>query len=121
MKLFFSALLALVASCIPAFAITVASPSNGAQVSSPFTLVASTTPCGGVPAVSMGYSLDSGATTGVPTTSLSAKVTASAGAHVLKVKCWGKQTSGQTSLNITVLPAATGSNITVTSPANGAS
>jgi len=123
MKFCFSALLALVATSMPAFAITVTTPVNGAQLTSPFNLIASTTTCGGIPAVSMGYSIDNGTTTIVPT-SFSAYVTASTGAHVLRVKCWGKQTSSQVSLNITVLSASsstTSSNIAVASPASGAS
>ena len=123
---------ALVALAAPAFAqISVTTPSNGAQVTSPFTLVASTATCANVPAVSMGYSIDNGATVSEPV-SFSASVTASAGPHVLKVKCWGKQASSQTNLNITVAaattppptpppPTTTGSDITVSSPASGAS
>lgn len=126
MKLFVSTFLALVAS-VPAFAITVSTPVDGAQVTSPFSLIASSSTCGGVPTVSMGYSLDNGTTTIEPT-SFSTLAAASTGAHVLKVKCWGKHTSEQVKLNITVLssgsdvppPSPTGSDITVSSPANGA-
>jgi Chitobiase/beta-hexosaminidase C-terminal domain len=131
-KSFFAStvLVAIAAFAAPAFAqISITTPSNGAQVTSPFTLVASTTTCAGVPAVSMGYSIDNGATVSEPT-SFSASVTASAGPHVLKVKCWGKQASSQTNVNITVAaattppttpPPTTGSDIIVSSPANGAS
>lgn len=117
MKGFLSALV-LAASSVSALAITVSTPVNGAQVTSPFNLIASSTTCGGVPAVSMGYSIDSGSTTVEPT-SFSAKVTASTGSHVLHVKCWGKQTSGHTDLNITVSGTSTTSNIAVASPVNG--
>ena len=58
-----AAILALLSGIAPASAITVATPENGAQLTSPFSLVASTTSCGTEPAVSMGYSLDYGATT----------------------------------------------------------
>lgn len=101
-------------------AITVTSPANGAQLKSPFALIANTSTCGSVPAVSMGYSIDNGQTTIEPT-SFSAMVAASAGPHVLHVKCWGVNTGSEVPLNITVVAAApTASDITVTSPANGA-
>jgi hypothetical protein len=120
MKHFFSALLVMAMCTATASAITVATPANGAQVTSPFTLVANTSTCGSVSAVSMGYSIDHGAAIIEPT-SFTASVTAAQGAHVLHVKCWGKQTSGEVLLNITVVPAApVVSDITVLSPANGA-
>ena len=119
MKTFLFAALALTAYTVPAPAITVTTPASGAQVTSPFLLVASSTTCGSVPAVSMGYSIDSGASVIEPT-SFSAYVTASAGAHVLHVKCWGQQVNDQVLLNIDVVPASGASNITVTAPANGA-
>jgi hypothetical protein len=50
----------------------------------------------------MGYSIDSGSTT-VTSTSFSAKVSASVGAHVLHVKCWGVQVNQDVLLNITVV------------------
>ena len=117
MKIRLLTMLAFAASALPLSAITVVTPSNGAVLSSPFNLVASTSTCAGVPAVSMGFSIDSNATVIEPT-SFSAMVTASAGPHVLHVKCWGKGVNDQTPLNITVLGA--GSNISVSSPSNGA-
>jgi len=117
-KLLFAAM-ALVACTTPiTHAITVSTPSNGAQVTSPFTVSASTTTCAGVPAVSMGYSIDSG-TAVIEPTSFSAKVTAAAGVHVLHVKCWGQNAHAEVLLNITVL-AAHVSDITVVTPSNGA-
>ena len=83
-------LLALSASVTPLFAITVTTPSNGAQLTSPFALAASTTTCGSQPAVSMGYSMDYGATT-IVSTSFSAMVIGGDGAHILHVKCWGSK------------------------------
>jgi hypothetical protein len=121
MKILLSALLALAATAAPALAMTVTSPANGATVTSPFNLVASTTTCGGVPVVSMGYSIDNGSTVAAPIP-INTMVSASTGAHVLKVKCWGKGTSGQVNVSITVgtsSPTGT-SNITVANPANGA-
>lgn len=117
MKPYLIAILGLLTSTVTVSAITVSAPANGATVGSPFTLVASTTTCSGVPAVSMGYSIDHNAATVEPT-SFTASVVATPGAHVLHVKCWGKQVSSEALLNITVVAAA--SNITVASPANGA-
>lgn len=129
MKTLLSALLALVcaasigssatALASTASAITVSTPANGAQVTSPFTVTASTSTCGGVPAVSMGYSIDSGSTVIEPT-SFTARATASNGAHVLHVKCWGVGTNGQSPVNITVGASAAPSDIVVSSPASSA-
>jgi hypothetical protein len=117
-KLLF-AVLVLVGCATPATqAITVSTPTNGAQLTSPFTVAASTTTCAGVAAVSMGYSIDSG-TAVIEPTSFSAKVSAAPGAHVLHVKCWGQNTHSEVLLNIAV-QAAPVSDITVASPANGA-
>jgi hypothetical protein len=104
MKTFFCplfALIALAAGIAPAYAITVTTPENGAQVTSPFNLVASTEICDAKRAVSMGYSIDHGPTTVVPI-SFSATVSASAGEHILHVKCWGKKVHEDMHLNITV-------------------
>jgi hypothetical protein len=119
MKTLLFTALALLGICIPASAITVATPASGAQVTSPFSLIANTSTCGSVAAASMGYSLDSGSAIIEPT-SFSATVTAALGAHVLHVKCWGQKTSDQVLLNITVVSSAATSDITVTNPANGA-
>lgn len=112
MKFPLCGLLLLASSAIPASAMTVASPSNGAQLTSPFTLAAGTNTCGSQPAVSMGYSLDYGTTTIEPT-SFSAMVIAGNGQHILHVKCWGANGAADVSdLNINVgsvaaAPAAT--------------
>lgn len=119
MKTLLFATLALATFSVPAQAITVYSPANGATVSSPFVVSASTTTCAGVPAVSMGYSLDSN-TAVIEPTSFSASVSASAGSHVLHVKCWGKNVHAETLLNITVGAASTTTNIKVAAPSNGA-
>jgi len=124
MKILLSALLALVCSAT-AFAITVVTPTSGAQVTSPFKVVASSTTCGSVPAVSMGYSIDSG-TAVIEPTSFTAYVSASSGSHTLHVKCWGKGTAQQVLIPITVGQSGggggTGSSqdIVVASPASGA-
>src|SRR5512133_1395594 len=111
--------MALVACIAPAHAITVSTPSNGAQVTSPFVVSASTTTCAGLPAVSMGYSIDSG-TAVIEPTSFSASVSASAGSHVLHVKCWGQKVHAEVLLNITVAAASSTSNIKVAAPSHGA-
>ena len=114
--------------CAPAFAaVTVTSPANGATVTAPFTLSATASPCSSQPISSMGFSLDnSTSTTFVSGASVLTQVTASLGAHVLHVKSWGNQgASCVTNVTITVNPAPTGvsgstTNVTVSSPANGA-
>jgi hypothetical protein len=63
MKSFFYSLLLVVGSTAPAFGIAITSPSNGGQVSSPFTLTASSATCSYQPVTTIGYSLDSGGTT----------------------------------------------------------
>jgi hypothetical protein len=67
----------------PALAdVTVTSPSNGATVQSPFTLVANATPCQTLAVGAMAYSLDSQPDTIVKATSLYVSVKAALGAHV---------------------------------------
>ena len=110
--------LALVGCTASTQAITVSTPTNGAVVTSPFTLSASTKTCAGLAAVSMGYSIDSG-TAVIEPTSFTAKVTAAPGPHVLHVKCWGQKVNDQVLLNITV-QATPVSDITVATPSNGA-
>jgi len=117
--LFFAALLLTVFS-VPAQAISVYSPSNGATVASPFVVSASTSTCAGLPAVSMGYSIDNG-TAVIEPTSFSASVSAAPGSHVLHVKCWGQKVHSEVLLNITVQTTASGSNIRLAAPAPGAS
>jgi hypothetical protein len=84
----------------------VTAPKDGAHVTSPFNLVASAATCNAKPAVSMGYSIDSGPTTIVSTT-LNAMVSASQGKHVVHVKCWGVQVNADVPLTITVVPGST--------------
>jgi hypothetical protein len=96
-------------------AIIVSTPANGAQVTSPFELTASTTTCDSKPAVSMGYSIDNGPVTIVPT-SFNAMVAASQGTHILHVKCWGQQATDQVLLNLTVVPAITAPPPTAAAP-----
>jgi Chitobiase/beta-hexosaminidase C-terminal domain len=118
MKGFLCSIFALATVIVPAHAITVTTPANGAQVTSPFSLNANTGTCSSKPAVSMGYSIDSGSTTVVPI-SFSANVSAAQGAHVLHVKCWGQGVSGVLDLNITVVAAAPVSGFVVQTPTPG--
>lgn len=115
--------------------ISVGSPGNGSQVSSPIQLSASATTCSSQPVTAMGYSLDSSTdTTIVDQTSVNAQVPVTTGAHTIHVKAWN--TKGAVCVSdvaVTVTgsssgtsdpPATTadtsGSGITVSSPASGA-
>jgi hypothetical protein len=101
--------LALLASVAPVFAnVTVASPSNGASVVSPFSLIAAATPCSTQPIGAMGYSLDNSAnTTVVNGSTINAHVAAAVGAHTLHVKSWGnKGASCVGDIAITILPGS---------------
>jgi hypothetical protein len=111
-------LLTISVFAVPAWAITVTTPASGAHVASPFSLVASTVTCDSKPAASMGYSIDSGSTTIVPT-SFSARVSASTGAHILHVKCWGQGVNEDLLVDITVGSVASTAAITVKSPTAG--
>lgn len=107
---------ALLGYAAPAFStVTVTTPTYGAQVSSPFTLVAASPVCYGQTISAMGYSLDNSTnTTIVYSTTVNASVVASIGSHVLHVKSWGTQGSScDTDVAITVSSSqsdATGSN-----------
>lgn len=108
---------------VPAFgAVSVSSPGNGADVTTPFTLTADASDCSNQTVSSMGYSLDSSSdTTIVKGTSIDAKVPSSTGKHTLHVKAWGSQgASCVTDVAIDVTgAAATSDGVTVSSPGNG--
>lgn len=89
---------------IPAFAgVTVNEPANNSTVSSPFTLSASASVCSGESVTSMGYSFDSSTNTTVfYKQSIDTSVSSSSGAHILKVKAWGKGVSCVTDVAINV-------------------
>ncbi len=108
-KDFSYALLAGFLAAPPAFAtVTVASPGNGADVSSPFTLSADASTCSSQAVASMGYSFDNSTdTTIVNSTSINAQVSSATGSHTLHVKAWGDQgASCVTDVAITVTAAA---------------
>jgi hypothetical protein len=100
--------LVLALSCAaPAFAIvTVTSPTNGAELVSPFALVATASPCSLQTITAMGYSLDSSSsTTTVKSTSINLQVNAPLGPHVLHVKSWGSMGAVcTTNVNISIVP-----------------
>lgn len=91
-----------VAAPAPVSDIAVQAPSSGATLTSPFTLTASANTCGSKPAVSMGYSIDSGPSIIEPT-SFTASVISAPGAHILHVKCWGRGVNDQVLVNINVV------------------
>lgn len=104
MKTTYIAFLVLLAGCASASAINIETPPAGAQLRSPFLLVADASSCESTKTVSMGYSLDYGTTTIVPSASLSAMVIAGDGTHALHVKCWGPQgAASEANLEITIL------------------
>ena len=109
--------IALLGHAVPAFSgVTVSIPTAGSQVSSPFTMKAASSSCGGQSIAAMGYSLDNSTnTTIVYSTSVSASVTASLGSHVLHAKSWGNQgASCVTDVAIDVV-SGTGSSVPATS------
>ncbi len=109
MKYDFSyALLAGFLAAAPAFAtVTVGSPGNGSDVSSPFDLSANASTCSSQPVAAMGYSFDNSTdTTIVNSTSINAHVSSGTGPHTLHVKAWGDQgASCVTDVAVTVTAA----------------
>jgi len=102
--------------------ISVSSPGVGAQVASPFSLVASATSCSSQSIASMGYSIDSGATVAANGKSMSTTVSASAGAHTLHVKSWGTSGAGcdaDVAITVTGASASPSGGITVSNPTSG--
>ncbi len=95
--------------------VSVSEPADNSTLSSPFGLDAASTSCSSQPISAMGYSLDSSSSTAIVYgTSVSAAVTAGAGAHVLHVKSWGNAGAAcDTDVNITVTGSAatSGSNV----------
>ena len=95
MKKFLSCSLLFAAATItaPAFAaVSISSPGNGADVSSPFNLSADSSTCSGQPVSAMGYSFDSSSQTStVSGTSINTQVGVGSGSHTLHVKSWGNQ------------------------------
>jgi hypothetical protein len=92
-KLFSRALLLVFTAGLPAFAaVTVNSPSNGAEVPSPFSVSADASTCSSQPVSTIGYSLDNSTDTStVSGSSLDVQVSAGPGSHTVHVKAWGNQ------------------------------
>ena len=84
-----------VSLAVPAFAgVTVNSPVNATEVTSPFKLSAISTVCSNQTVGAMGYSIDNSSdTTIVKGSSVDASVTSPTGTHVLHVKSWGEKGS----------------------------
>jgi len=83
----------LAAASIHALAGTaVTSPTNGAQVSSPFTLIMNADTCSSLPVVAVGYSLDSSVQLSAwADNQINGPVNAPEGLHTLHVKVWNNQ------------------------------
>jgi hypothetical protein len=91
----------------PGFAsVTVNSPVNATEVTSPFTVSANSSTCSNQTVGYMGYSLDNSSdTTMVKGTAVDASVTSPTGAHVLHVKSWGEKGSACVAdISLTVNP-----------------
>lgn len=85
-----------VSMSIPAMAgVTINSPANNSDVSSPFTLSASAATCSSQNVSSMGYSFDSSSDTTVFSgkQTIDASIGSSSGTHTLHVKAWGDKGS----------------------------
>ena len=106
---------------LPALAgVTVNSPANDTDVTSPFTLNASASTCSSSSVVTMGYSFDSSSdTTVIKGQSIDTSVSSSTGGHTLHVKAWGQNgATCVTSLSITVEAGSTSSESIVPSSAD---
>ncbi|QNI30329.1 hypothetical protein H7849_14230 [Alloacidobacterium dinghuense] len=88
--------------------VTISSPGNGNQVSSPFNLSAYASSCSSQNVVAMGYSLDGSIdTTILNGTSVQTQVSSGTGSHTLHVKAWGQNgASCVTDVALTVTAAS---------------
>lgn len=116
---FISSLLATMT--IPAIAgVTVSSPGNNTDVSSPFTVSADASTCSSQTVVSMAYSLDSGGDIAIVTgTVVQRQVTAGSGGHTVHVKAWGNK--GAVCVTDAVVTVTAGSSAMVASGATSVS
>ena len=118
---------AAAASEVSSQGITISSPYSGTTHTSPFTLTASASSCQSKSITSMGYSLDSGATTMVHSSTVGATVSAGNGQHTVHVKAWNSSGAVCTAaVSITITGSSQGatttsSGITISSPENGSS
>jgi len=110
--------------------VVVSTPTNGATLTSPFSLQAQSLTCSGQPVAAMAYSIGNGSnSTPVSATSLTAHVSVSAGLNqILHVKSWGNQGAGcdtDVTFNVASPPAPSPSpsvanGVTVSAPVSGA-
>lgn len=111
--------LVLAAAMIPALAQTVVnSPTNGEQVSSPFTLNMTASTCSSLPVSAVGYSLDSSSTSSWPAQYIDGPVAAPSGWHTLHVKVWndkGGVCVTDISIDVNVFSASSSSSSSSTS------
>ena len=106
---------------LPALAgVTVNSPVNNTDVTSPFTLNATASTCSSTSVVTMGYSFDSSSdTTVIQGQSIDKSISASSGAHTLHVKAWGPNGAAcVTSIAITVKSTVSSSGSSIPSTAD---
>ena len=101
---------------VPALAQTVInSPTNGEQVSSPFTLNMTASTCSSQPVGAVGYSLDnSGNTSSWPAQYINGPVAAPSGWHTLHVKVWnggGGVCVTDVSIDVDATPAASSASL----------
>jgi hypothetical protein len=92
MKTFTLLLIAPLVCAVPAFAnVTVTSPNTGAEVVSPFLLVATASNCSSQSVSSMGYAIDNSTSwTIFQGSSINTYVASMTGAHTVYVKAWGR-------------------------------
>lgn len=92
-KLYLASFCLMLAAATSAMAqVTIVSPTNGQQVSSPFTLNMWADSCSSLPVSAVGYSLDSSSNTSSwPTWYINGPVAAPGGWHTLHVKVWNNR------------------------------
>jgi len=113
----------LAIAMIPALAQTnITSPTNGQQVSSPFTLDMNASTCSSQPVTAVGYSLDNSANTSSwPAQYINGPVAAPSGWHTLHVKVWngaGVVCVTDVSIDVDATPAASPSGAGSVIPSN---
>lgn len=109
-----AALLFVTAMTVPAFAgVSVSSPGNGADVSSPFKLSADASSCSNQSVTAIGYSFDSSSDTTISNSqSLDRDVSIGNGKHTIHVKAWGDHgASCVTDIKVDVSGGAIGSTV----------
>jgi len=101
--------LLLITAAVPALAgVTINSPVNNTEVTSPFNLSANASTCSSKDVVTMGYSFDSSSdTTVVDGSSIDKTISSPTGTHTLHVKAWGKGTACVADVVIDVKSGAT--------------